>query len=546
MSRRRASPRYRSLCVASAALALVLLTAQAPATGRQERIAVAVNAAGLGELREWDSRLTRMERNGELRVRQVRQDTLIPGRQHDRLDQYHRGVRVFGGDVARQLDGGQVASLFGTVYEGIAVDNSPAIDAERAHEIVRGREGGHTGGRDPELVVLPLDEGGYALAWRLRTVSRRGIHQQFVDAQTGTLLLEYSDMKSQTVGRGRGVLGDSKKISITAAGGRFTADDGLRPPSLRTNDMQGDYTRVLEYLDGSVSLNDNDLASDGDNDWTDGPVVDAHVYAGYTYDYLWKQFNRRGLDDRNIPIVSLVHPVRRADVFELFEDLHFFYTNAFYAGDGIMVYGVGLPAGVTLGGQVWDFTSGALDIVAHELAHGVTDYSSALIYRNESGALNEAFSDIMAVGAEFFFQQAGSGSRQADYFIGEDVIRPGGIRSLATPQAFGDPDHYSLRFTGTADNGGVHTNSGIPSHAFYLAVEGGTNRTSGQTVQGVGADNRVQIERVFYRAFTQMLPAGATFATARGATIQAARDLFGSGSPPERAITDAWSAVGVN
>ena len=97
----------------------------------------------------------------------------------------------------------------------------------------------------------------------------------------------------------------------------------------------------------------------------------------------------------------------------------------------------------------------------------------------------------------------------------------------------------------TQDNGGVHTNSGIPNQAFYLAIEGGTNRTSGMTVQGVGATNRDQIEKVFFRAFTTLLPPNATFATARAATIQASRDLYGSGGSVERAITQAWDAVGV-
>jgi thermolysin len=200
---------------------------------------------------------------------------------------------------------------------------------------------------------------------------------------------------------------------------------------------------------------------------------------------------------------------------------------------------------VTLGGQTVDFFSGALDVVAHELTHGVTEFSSNLIYANESGALNEAFSDMMATSVEFFFQRPGSGTLQADYLIGEDVIRPGGFRSLANPGLFGDPDHYSRRFTGTDDNGGVHINSGIPNHAFYLAIEGGTNRTSGQPAQGVGAANREQIEKVFYRAFTELLPANATFSVARAATIQSARDLYGAGSAAERAVAQAWSAVGV-
>jgi thermolysin len=311
--------------------------------------------------------------------------------------------------------------------------------------------------------------------------------------------------------------------------------------------MRGDHQRTIDFLNGVIDLGDNDLASDTDNDWIDGATVDAHVYAGWTYDYFFKRFDRRGLDNADVPVVSLVHPVRRADIFsDLFDQLPEFFLNAFYA-EGVMVYGVGLPAGVFLTtGQTVDFFSGALDIVAHELTHGVTEYSSNLVYLDESGALNEAFSDMMATGAEFMFHRAGTSTMEAEYLIGEDIIRPGGIRSMADPRRFGDPDHYSNRFTGNEDNGGVHTNSSIPNHAFYLAIEGGVNRTSGAAVQGVGGANREQIERVFYRAFTQLLPAGATFSMARAATIQAARDLYAGNAAVERAVTEAWSAVGVN
>jgi Zn-dependent metalloprotease len=152
----------------------------------------------------------------------------------------------------------------------------------------------------------------------------------------------------------------------------------------------------------------------------------------------------------------------------------------------------------------------------------------------------------MGTSVEFFFQPAGSGDLRSDYQVGEDVIKPGGLRSMENPGLHGDPDHYSRRFLGAADNGGVHTNSGIANQAFYLAIEGGTNRTSGLGVQGVGGANREQIEKVFYRAFAQLLPANATFSLARAATIQASRDLYGDNSNAERAVTQAWTAVGVN
>ena len=154
----------------------------------------------------------------------------------------------------------------------------------------------------------------------------------------------------------------------------------------------------------------------------------------------------------------------------------------------------------------------------------------------------------MAASVEFFFQPPGDGPLRSEYLIAEDIARGTtiGIRSMANPNGYGHPDHYAIRFTGASDGGGVHINSSIPNHVFYLAVEGGTNRVSGITVEGVGSQNRLQIETVFYRAVTQLLPSRADFAAARSATIQAARDLYGDGSPAQRAMAEAWTAVGVN
>jgi len=310
--------------------------------------------------------------------------------------------------------------------------------------------------------------------------------------------------------------------------------------------MRSNLHRTLDFLNGLISLGPSDLASDSDDVWTDVAAVDAHAYTGYVYDYYFKRFGRRGLDNNNFRVLSLVHMVARQNVFFAPDDVLDFYLNAAYVGDGVMIYGEGLPPNVTVGGLHVNYFSGALDIVGHELTHGVTDFTSQLIYENESGALNESFSDMMGTAIEFYFQPPGSGLMRADYLIGEDVITPGGIRSMANPAPYGQPDHYSKRVTTTDDNGGVHTNSGIGNQAYYLAIEGGTNRTSGLAVQGVGQANRDQIEKVMYRGFTQLMPANATYSVARSVTIQAARDLYGAGSAAERAITQAWTAVGVN
>jgi thermolysin len=118
---------------------------------------------------------------------------------------------------------------------------------------------------------------------------------------------------------------------------------------------------------------------------------------------------------------------------------------------------------------------------------------------------------------------------------------------MSNPMEGGYPDHYSLRrHIGTpVDDGGVHVNSTIPGHAFYLAVVGGTNRVSGITVQGVGLANMERMERIFYRAFTFFLGPMAQFSDARAATLQAAADLYGQGSVEEVQLRQAWTAVGV-
>ena len=536
---------------------LTVLAAQAPSSAPAARTrTLAATAGDLRALREADARVDAMARADQLAVRTLRADTVLEGRVHERYDQRIGGVRVFGGDVARQVRAGVTESVFGTVYEGIDIDTVPTVSEMDARDAFARLAGAALpAARRLELVVLPKEDGVYALAWRSHVwIGRRWMHT-FIDAHTGTLVLQYDDLQTQAaVGTGTGVLGDQKKISTNNTGGRYTADDKLRPPVLVTYDLQGNYSRADHYLEGLYTPSASDIAGDSDNIWTDAANVDAHVHLSWTYDYYFHRFGRRGLDDRNAPIYAITHPVRRDDLLSLPADAFDYVLNAFWCGgcgpggQGAMVFGEGLPPEFVLSetGQYVDYLAGALDVVAHELTHGLTSYSADLIYRNESGALNESFSDILGTSTEFYFKASGAHGAPADYLIGEDVFRPGALRSLADPLGFGNPDHYSRRYTGKEDGGGVHVNSGIPNHAFYLAIEGGTNRTSGLRVEGVGAANREQIEKVFYRAFVFMLPSNATFRLARAATIQSARDLYGVGSAAERAVTDAWTAVGVN
>ena len=536
-------------------IALTMTTGTAQQAGNP----LAIRALAPQDLRTWDSFVTSSVRSGELRLLSARVDPALPNRSIERFQQFENGVRVWGADVVRDSETGMAQAIFGEVAQNLSLSTTPALSTEQGRDLLLASAGPSAVLlRQPELVILRTDSGEYRLTYTAVVSSGETAPARvFLDASSGAELLRISEIRTQAeVVTGQGVLGDRKKISTFKEGDTYFADDRLRPPSLLTFDMKGNLTRTRAVVELGLPPLPSDRASEGDKDWANVAQVDAHVHVGWTYDYYFKRFGRRGLDDRDRPIRIVTNAVSQIGALTLPDSLLEWAVNAFWCDscgpDGTIFFGNGIPEGVTFGGQRITYLSGALDIAAHELTHAVGTSTSNLIYRNESGALDESFADIIGTSVEFYFQPAGAGRGRADYIMGEDVIYASasgthdGLRSMEDPGIFGDPDHYSKRFLGSADNGGVHINAGIPNNAFYLAVEGGTNRTSRLPVQGVGGANREQVEKVFYRAFAFLLPSSATFATARAATIQSARDLYGSGSNVERAITDAWTAVGVN
>ena len=516
------------------------LRAQGPAPQRL--------TAGGAALAPWAARVDAMLRTGQLDLADVQADPMLPGRLHERLSQRHAGLPVFGGEVVRQLDGRTLLSVYGHLFENVSVATlTPAIDAAGAAAIAERAAGDGASAGEPQLGILPHAD-GYLLVYRLVVRSPWDIRRYHVNAVSGAIEDSVSVIRSQTeepsIARGTGVLNDDKKVSGTITSAGLQAIDLLRPALAFTLDFRGSRSRFNSFLQtGAVFFSDVAVAPPGGN-WSDGAIVDAHVYQGWVYDYFFKRFGRRGLDDDNLQVISVVHPLARRDA-GLYspEIVGFFINNAAYLGDGFMLYGDG-------DGRLFDYLAGGLDVIAHELTHGVTDFTSRLEYRDEPGALNEAFSDIIATAVEFYHLRSGQGPQKGpNFLIGEDVTRvaPGYIRSLQNPVSAGDPDHYSLRrFIGTeTDNGGVHINSSIVGHVFYLAVAGGRHRLSGQQVQGIGLVNMERMERIVYRAFAFLLGPLSQFSDARAATLQAATDLYGAGSHERAQLEQAWAAVGV-
>lgn len=356
----------------------------------------------------------------------------------------------------------------------------------------------------------------------------------WIDASNGRTLKKYSAIET---GTGIGVKGDTKTIDTRLNGSTYelVSADGRQ----KTYDAKGAQTS--RKLPGSLFTDADDLWNlAGRTSPAHPAAVNAHYYSGVTDDYYLSTHNRNSLDNNGMIMVSSVHYGSN-------------YNNAFWNGSQ-MVYGDG--DGTTTFREL----SGGLDVVAHELTHGVTDFTSNLIYENESGALNEAFSDMIGNSVEYY---AAANNRDSaatpDWYIGEDVYlgttAVAGFRNMADPREDGDPDHYSERYTGTDDNGGVHSNSGIPNHAYYLLIIGGKNAGCDATGSGghthtADCDVTVtdigvaQAEQIFYKAFTS-LPADASMGNARAATEAAAEALYGATSIEKASTSAAWQAVGV-
>ena len=258
------------------------------------------------------ARLAALIEHGRLRMTRRHFDTMVPGRVHERLAQLHEGLPVFGSGVVRQIDGGFVRTAFGHVYEDIGIPTAPAVHVDDAARLATDAVGGKALVFEPvTLGVLPLAD-QYALAWRVPVRSRRSIEDVFVDAGTGVVLRRRSRIRTQLgdVGLGRGVFGDDKKVAARRTTGGFETHDGLRPGSIQTYDFQGSPSRLVAFFQTGL-LNPGDLAHDSDNTWEDGAVVDAHVYQGLAYDYFFRRFARRGMDDADGPVRTVVHPLLR-------------------------------------------------------------------------------------------------------------------------------------------------------------------------------------------------------------------------------------------
>jgi Zn-dependent metalloprotease len=303
--------------------------------------------------------------------------------------------------------------------------------------------------------------------------------------------------------------------------------DILSAIALPSRGNQGLHRTIFDAGSGT-NLPGSQVRDEGDPDTGDPAADEAYSGLGATYDLYEQAFGRDSLDDKGLRLIASVHYGQQFD-------------NAEFDGQQ-MLFGDG-------DGQSFNRFTIAIDVIGHELTHGVTQYTAALEYHDQSGALNESMSDVF--GSLVKQHANGQDAASADWLIGlgiftdrvqsGDPSRGAALRSMLHPgtgyndPVFGkdpQPDNMRGYITTQDDNGGVHLNSGIPNRAFAL------------TAVAIGGNAWEDAGMIWYKTLLR-LPATAQFQDAADATYQVAGELFGGGSGQQQAVVDAWGKVGI-
>ena len=471
------------------------------------------------------------------------------GMLHNRYQQLYKGIKVEFGFYILHERNGMLVSANGKFFEIGYLNITPGLssgtalkaalreinaekymwqdEAEEALLRLQNKDKSSTWYPKGELVVLPgnaIENVKHPiLCWKFDVYATKplGRYYIYINATDGKVLFKENRICNVAViGKGNTKYNGTQTFGTdSTAPNNYRLRDNSRATGVETYNMVNgtNYGLAVDF-------------TDADNDWTsvvnqDDAALDAHWGAETTYDYFLNVHGRNSYDNLGAPLRSYVHYSSG-------------YNNAFWDGSR-MTYGDG--NGITFSPLT------ELDVCGHELAHGVTGNSSALIYANESGALNESFSDIFGKTIDFY-----ANPLTANWLIGAKCYTPGtpgdALRFMNDPNAAGDPDTYhGLNwYNGTGDNGGVHTNSGVQNFWYYLLSIGGTGTNDigfNYNVTGIGID---KARRIAYRNNNFYLTSASGYADAAYFSLRSANDLFGLCSPEAVQVKNAWDAVGIN
>jgi bacillolysin len=351
------------------------------------------------------------------------------------------------------------------------------------------------------------------LSYKIDVYAREPLSRAYyyIDAITGDVLGKKDEIfYSDATGTANTAYSGAQTIHSSRVGSSYKLRDSTKGKGIIT-------------LHGETATRGNDYTSTSAN-WTltgtNIAALDAHYGVSQTYAFYKANFNRNSYDNAGTALYSYVNDPTYTD-------------NAFWDGSA-MNFNKRKNASLYPGGVT------GIDVTGHELTHGVTQTTSGLNYSKEPGAMNESMSDIMGKSVQFY-----SKPTDINWAMSNDMSWI--IRDMSNPNAQGQPDTYKGTFwqTGSADNYGVHTNSGVGNFMFYLLVVGGSGTNDNGTsysVSGLGLDSADQI---LYRTNLMYLVPTSQYIDWRTACINAATDLYGAASNAVTQVKNAWRAVGV-
>jgi len=459
------------------------------------------------------------------------------GLQVQRFNQYYKGIPVAHGTYTLTSKNGIASYAFGKYFPvKSGIDVAPQMDESSALAKAIGAihaekyEWEEAGATTPKATLALIEDftngdgdGVLHLAYvfdiyALQPVSRNTV---YVDAQNGKILFMDAILKHINA-TGASLYSDT----VAFVAGRINSTKYYLNDSTRGS---GIFTYNLNH---GMNVNTFLQDSSATNFFSKEPAVDAHWGAEKVYDYWKSAHNRLSWNGTDGVLRSFVHYGTG-------------YNNAMWNGSA-MVYGDGSGS---ISGGLDPLTS--LDICGHEIGHGVCQTTAALVYSKESGAMNEGFSDIWGSVIEHYGDPHEVDAMPKNtWLIGEEVGNA--LRSMSDPKQYGQPDCYQGAYwvcttptcSAGTDNWGVHTNSGVLNHWFYLLCLGGkgTNDLNNPfQVRGLGMDTAAKIVYATELALNNT----ATYANCRAASIAAATTIYGACSKAVEAVTRAWYAVGV-
>ena len=475
-------------------------------------------------------------------MRMIKSWSDLTGVDRQRYKQYHKDLPVIGGTYTLHSQEGNVNFATGNIYpfikidENITVSKSGAIEeAIQKTKFELENESAIEAAEDVPwehiyrgLCVIdskyPKVSGDYRVAHSY-IVHSEGYdipikYQVYVDAHSGQLLCKLNEIKCGAV---KGM------ARTTYYGNQEITTDSVAPNLY--------YMRDLTRGDGIITLDfesDRDTFTDSDNIW--GPDADdtdsyktavagdAHYCTTKYYDMMQDYFSWDGLDGEGGELVSVVNVFGK------------YYVNAFWNG-GATHYGNG---DCDRYGPLTTMT-----VVGHEFAHGWTDFTSDLIYQNESGALNESISDIMGKALEFYADRENFTWNIGDLIRRDETVNV--FRSMSDPNERNHPKYYGGRNwrTGTADAGGVHSNSGVLNYFFYLLVEGGAGINEDGVSFNVPAIGMRKALDIIFITQTAYLTESSNYFEFFSTSLQSVEDLYGENATEMKSVVEAWKAVGI-